>query len=169
MNKNRLNEIESHLELLYEQRREKEEAIIVASRGDKTILKQQLRLEILKPIRDYEQEYWQIVANQSNLAEIPEAEAEVVIAEFVEGVGQLQGEKAAVIEYLQKILAKVEEPGPTAAAKFKTIISSIPPFIGISYEAELDTENFLNRYFPTFVSKVKSLKNMTGVQRLKKE
>jgi hypothetical protein len=158
MNKNRLNEIESHLELLYEQRREKEEAIIVASRGDKTILKQQLRLEILKPIRDYERDYWQIIANQSNLAEIPEAEAEVVIAEFVEGVGQLQGENAEVIEYLQKILAKVEEPGPTAAAKLKAVVSSIPPFIGISYEAELDTENFLNRYFPTFMKAVKSLK-----------
>jgi ABC-type Fe2+-enterobactin transport system substrate-binding protein len=159
MNKNRLNEIESHLELLYEQRREKEEAIIVAARGDKTILKQQLRLEILKPIRDYEQEYWQIIAGQSNLVQISEADAEVVIAEFVEGVGQLREENAEVIEYLQKILAKVEEPGPTAAAKLKAVVSSIPPFVGISYEAELDTENFLNRYFPTF---------MKAVQRLKK-
>ncbi|MCA2630651.1 MULTISPECIES: hypothetical protein [unclassified Microcystis] len=159
MNKNRLNEIESHLKLLYEQRREKEEAIIVAARGDKTILKQQLRLEILKPIRDYEQEYWQIIAGQSNLVQISEADAEVVIAEFVEGVGQLREENAEVIEYLQKILAKVEEPGPTAAAKLKAVVSSIPPFVGISYEAELDTENFLNRYFPTF---------MKAVQRLKK-
>ena len=159
MNKNRLNEIESHLELLYEQRREKEEAIIVAARGDKTILKQQLRLEILKPIRDYEQEYWQIIAGQSNLVQISEADAEVVIAEFVEGVGQLRGENAEVIEYLQKILAKVEEPGPTAAAKLKAVVSSIPPFVGISYEAELDTENFLNRHFPTL---------MKAVQRLKK-
>lgn len=159
MNKNRLNEIESHLELLYEQRREKEEAIIVAARGDKTILKQQLRLEILKPIRDYEQEYWQIIAGQSNLVKISEADAEVVIAEFVEGVGQLREENAEVIEYLQKILAKVEEPGPTAAAKLKAVVSSIPPFVGISYEAELDTENFLNRHFPTL---------MKAVQRLKK-
>jgi ABC-type Fe2+-enterobactin transport system substrate-binding protein len=159
MNKNRLNEIESHLELLYEQRREKEEAIIVAARGDKTILKQQLRLEILKPIRDYEQEYWQIIAGQSNLVKISEADAEVVIAEFVEGVGQLREENAEVIEYLQKILAKVEEPGPTAAAKLKAVVSSIPPFVGISYEAELDTENFLSRHFPTL---------MQAVQRLKK-
>ncbi|NCR12852.1 MAG: hypothetical protein GPJ02_07435 [Microcystis aeruginosa G13-12] len=159
MNENRLNEIESHLKLLYEQRREKEEAIITAPAGGKTILKQQLRLQILKPIRDYEQEYWQIIAGQSNLVKISEADAEVVIAEFVEGVGQLRGENAEVIEYLQKILAKVEEPGPTAAAKLKAVVSSIPPFVGISYEAELDTENFLNRYFPTF---------MKAVQRLKK-
>ncbi len=159
MNENRLNEIESHLKLLYEQRREKEEAIITAPAGGKTILKQQLRLQILKPIRDYEQEYWQIIAGQSNLVKISEADAEVVIAEFVEGVGQLRGENAEVIEYLQKILAKVEEPGPTAAAKLKAVVSSIPPFVGISYEAELDTENFLNRYFPIF---------MKAVQRLKK-
>ena len=122
MNENRLNEIESYLQLLYEQRREKEEAIIIAPRGDKTILRQQLRLETLKPIRDYEQEYWQIVANQSNLVEIPEDEAKVVVAEFVEGVGQLRGENAEVIEYLQKILAKVEETGPTAAAKGTGIV-----------------------------------------------
>jgi hypothetical protein len=76
----------------------------------------------------------------------------------VEGVGQLQGENTEIMEYLQKILAKVEEPGPTASAKLKTVISSIPPFIGISYEAELDTENFLNRYFPTFMKAVQSLK-----------
>ena len=159
MNKNRLNEIESHLELLYEQRREKEQAIITAPPGGKTILKQQLRLEVLQPIGEYEQEYWQIIANQSNLAEIPEAEAEVVVAEFVKGVGQLQGENAEVIEYLQKILAKVEEPGPTAAAKLETVISSIPPFVGISIKTELDIKNFLNRHFPTL---------MKAVQRLKK-
>ena len=136
-----------------------EEAIITAPAGGKTILKQQLRLQILKPIRDYEQEYWQIIAGQSNLVKISEADAEVVIAEFVEGVGQLRGENAEVIEYLQKILAKVEEPGPTAAAKLKAVVSSIPPFVGISYEAELDTENFLSRHFPTL---------MQAVQRLKK-
>jgi hypothetical protein len=39
------------------------------------------------------------------------------------------------------------------------VVSSIPPFVGISYEAELDTENFLNRHFPTL---------MKAVQRLKK-
>lgn len=159
MNKNRLNEIESHLELLYEQRREKEEAIITAPAGGKTILRQQLRLEILKPIRDYEQEYWQIIANQSNLSEIPETEAEVVVAEFVKGVGQLQGENAEVIEYLQKILAKVEEPDSTAAAKLEAVISSIPPFVGISIRTELDLKDFLSRHFPTL---------MNAVQRLKK-
>ena len=159
MNKHRLNEIKSHLDLLYEQRREKEQVIITAPAEDKTRLKQRLRLEILKPIRDYEQEYWQIIAGQSNLVQISEADAEVVIAEFVEGVGQLREENAEVIEYLQKILAKVEEPGPTAAAKLKAVVSSIPPFVGISYEAELDTENFLSRHFPTL---------MKAVQRLKK-
>jgi hypothetical protein len=160
MNKNRLKEIESLLEQLYEQRREKEQAIITAPAGGKTILQQQLRSDILRFIQAYEKEYWQIIATQSNLAEIPETEAEVVVAEFVEGVGQLQGENAKIVEYLQKILAKVEEPGPTAAAKLKTVISSIPPFVGISYEAELDTENFLNRHFPLL---------MKGVQRLKKQ
>ena len=159
MNKNRLNEIESHLEKLYEQKYGIETAVILASPEEQTRLRQKIQIQISPQIGKYEQEYWQIIANQSNLAEIPEAEAEVVVAEFVKGVGQLQGENAEVIEYLQKILAKIEEPGPTAAAKLKAVVSSIPPFVGISYEAELDTENFLNQYFPTF---------MKGVQRLKK-
>jgi len=158
MNKNRLNEIESNLKLLYGQKHGIEKAQILAGSEEKTRLEQKIQVEISPEIGKYEQEYWQIIANQSDLAEIPETEAEVVVAEFVKGVGQLQGEKAAVIEYLQKILAKVEETGPTAAAKFKTIISSIPPFVGISYEVELDTENFLNRYFPTFMKAVQSLK-----------
>jgi hypothetical protein len=72
---------------------EKEQAIITAPPGGKTILKQQLRIEVLQPIGEYEQEYWQIIANQSNLAEIPEAEAEVVVAEFVKGVGTTSGRK----------------------------------------------------------------------------
>ena len=158
MNKNRLNEIESNLKLLYGQKHGIEKAQILAGSEEKTRLEQKIQVEISPEIGKYEQEYWQIIANQSDLAEIPETEAEVVVAEFVKGVGQLQGENAEVIEYLQKILAKVEEPGPTAAAKLKAVVSSIPPFIGISYEAELDTENFLNRYFPTFIEAVQRLK-----------
>ena len=159
MNKNRLNEIESHLEKLYEQKYGIETAVILASPEEQTRLRQKIQIQISPQIGKYEEEYWQIIANQSNLAEIPEAEAEVVVAEFVKGVGQLQGENAEVIEYLQKILAKVEEPGPTAAAKLKAVVSSIPPFIGISYEAELDLKDFLSRHFPTL---------MNAVQRLKK-
>lgn len=159
MNKNRLNEIESHLDTLYKQKYGIETALILSPPEEQTRLRQRIQIQISPQIGKYEQEYWQIIANQSNLVEISESEAEVVVAEFVKGVGQLQGENAEVIEYLQKILAKVEEPGPTAAAKLKAVVSSIPPFVGISYEAELDTENFLNRHFPTL---------MKAVQRLKK-
>jgi hypothetical protein len=159
MNKNRLNEIESHLDLLYRQKHGIETALILAPLEEQIRLRQKIQIQISPEIGKYEQEYWQIIANQSNLVEIPEAEAEVVIAEFVERVGQLQGENAKIVEYLQKILAKVEETGPTAAAKLKTIFSSIPPFVGISIETELDIENLLNQYFPLL---------MKGVQRLKK-
>ena len=90
MNKNRLNEIESHLEKLYEQKYGIETAVILASPEEQTRLRQKIQIQISPQIGKYEQEYWQIIANQSNLAEIPEAEAEVVVAEFVKGVGQLQ-------------------------------------------------------------------------------
>jgi len=159
MNKNRLNEIESHLDKLYEQKYGIETALILASPEELTRLRQRIQIQISPQIGKYEQEYWQIIANRSNLVEISESEAEVVVAEFVKGVGQLQGENAEVIEYLQKILAKVEEPDSTAAAKLETVISSIPPFVGISIKTELDIKNFLNRHFPTL---------MKAVQRLKK-
>jgi hypothetical protein len=55
-----------------------------------------------------------------------------------------------VLQILQEIRDKLNQPGPTAAAKLKGVISSIPPFVGISYEAELDTENFFQQHFPTF-------------------
>jgi len=158
MNKNRLNEIESNLKLLYGQKHGIEKALILAASEEKIRLEQKIQVEISPEIGKYEQEYWQIIANQSDLAEIPETEAEVVVAEFVKGVGQLQGENAEVIEYLQKILAKVEEPDSTAAAKLEAVISSIPPFVGISIRTELDLKNFLSRHFPTLMNAVQSLK-----------
>jgi hypothetical protein len=121
-------------------------------------INERIREEYDYQILQYEQEYWQIIDNKSKSIEIPEAEAEIVVAEFVQGVGQIQGEKAEIMNHLQRILAEVEKPSTTASAKLKGVISSIPPFVGISYEAELDTENFLRQHFPTFINFVQSLK-----------
>ena len=92
--------------------------------------------------------------------EIPEPEAEIFVADIVEEVGQfeVQGQYSdEVLQILQEIRDKLNQPGATAAAKLKGVISSIPPFVGISYEAELDTENFFQQHFPTFRKWAKAL------------
>lgn len=160
MNRNRLNEIRRNLELLYQQKNGIETALILAPLEEQIRLRQKIQVQISPEIEKYEQEYWKIIADQSNLVKIPEAE--VVIAEFVERVGQLQGQNAKVIEYLHKILVKVEEPNSTSVAKLTTIFSSIPPFVGIAIETELDLENFLSRHFPTLMKVVQGLNKVIG-------
>jgi Glu-tRNA(Gln) amidotransferase subunit E-like FAD-binding protein len=149
---NRLSQIEKNLELLQEQLGGKEETLIRSPQEDKIRIKQQIR-ELRKEIQEQEENYWQVLAQQTKTEEIPEQEAESIVAEIVEGVGQIEVQRQypdEVIQILQEIRDKLNQPGATAAAKLKGVISSIPPFVGISYEAELDTENFLQRHFPTF-------------------
>lgn len=101
-----------------------------------------------------------MLAERSQAAEIQEPEAEVVVAELVEQVGQLQTNSQSseeLLDWLQKIYAEVSKPGVPAAAKLKGTLSLMPPAIGLSYEAELDTENFLRTNFPTFTKWAKAL------------
>ena len=149
---NRLSDIQESLELLQEQLGGKQKALNLAPQEEKIRIKQQIR-ELRKEIREQEEEYWQILDRQTKTAEIPEPEAEIIVAEIVEEVGQIEVQRQypdEVVQILQEIRDKLNQPGPTAAAKLKGVISSIPPFVGISYEAELDTENFLQQHFPTF-------------------
>jgi hypothetical protein len=156
---NRLSQIEENLELLQEQLGGKENALILAAPEEEIRINQQIR-KLRKKIREQEEEYWQVVAQQTKTVEIPEHEAEIIVADIVEEVGQfeVQGQYSdEVLQILQEIRDKLNQPGATAAAKLKGVISSIPPFVGISYEAELDTENFFQRHFPTFQEWAKAL------------
>ena len=149
---NRLSDIEENLELLQEQLVGKQKALNLAPQEEKSRIKLQIR-ELRKEIREQEKDYWQVFARQTKIVEIPEQEAENIVAEIVEEVGQIevQGQYPdEVVQIWQEIRDKLNQPGATAAAKLKGVISSIPPFVGISYEAELDTENFLQQHFPTF-------------------
>jgi hypothetical protein len=149
---NRLPDMEENLELLQEQLVGKQKALNLAPQEEKSRIKQQIR-ELRKEMREQEEEYWQVLDRQTKTVEIPEQEAESIVAEIVEGVGQIEVQRQypdEVIQILQEIRNKLNQPGATAAAKLKGVISSIPPFVGISYEAELDTENFLQQHFPTF-------------------
>lgn len=158
MNENRLTEIELKLKRLYERKSGMENARDLYPLEERTRVNQRIREEVDPQIRDYEREYWQIIDDKSKLTEIPEAEAEIVVAEFVEGVGQIQGENEEIINYLKEILARIEQSDETASAKLKVIISSIPPFVGISFEPELDIRKLLGQYFPKLNNRVQGLK-----------
>ncbi|MEG5064559.1 hypothetical protein QUB33_13145 [Microcoleus sp. B3-A4] len=149
---NRLSDMEENLEDLKEQLVGKVKALNFAPQEEKIRIKQQVR-ELRKEIREQEEDYWQVIARQTKTVEIPEQEAEIIVAEIVEEVGQIEVQRQypdEVIQILQEIRDKLNQPGATAAAKLKGVISSFPPFVGISYEAELDTENFFQQHFPTF-------------------
>ena len=152
MPSDRLSQIEKKLKLLRDQQDALEQEAILTTGLAKIQAKQRLGEEIKPEIREYEKEYWQVLAQQAKTEEIPEHEAQAIVAQIVEEVGQieLQRHPDEVLQILQQIRDKLNQPGPTAAAKLKGVISSIPPFVGISYEAELDTENFLQQHFPTF-------------------
>ena len=156
----RLSQIEKKLKLLRDQQDALENKAIMTTGIENIQTEQWLQEEIKPKIREYEKEYWQVLAQQTTIGEISEQEAEIIVAEIVEEVGQIevQGQYSdEVLQILQEIRDKVNQPRATAAAKLKGVISSIPPFVGISYEAELDTENFFQQHFPTFRKLIKVL------------
>ena len=157
----RLSQLEKHLELLREQLGGLEEAMITSHQSQKVLHKQQIR-QLRKEMQPFEQEYWEILAQRAGEIDIPESEAEVIIAEIVEQhdrIGQMQSYPQPVVELLQKIYEEVSKPGTPAAAKLKGSLSLMPPFVNVVYEAELDTENTLSRVFarvsPTFNNLIK--------------
>lgn len=154
MDSGRLQQIKENLELLREQRFALEQEAILQTGLAKTQALQRLRKDVKLPIKNFEQEYWQILSRQSESIDIPEQEAEVVIAEIVKEVNSIELSKPSysneMMILLMEIRDRFNQPGTTAAAKLKGVISSFPPFVGLSYEAELDTENFSRKHFPTF-------------------
>jgi hypothetical protein len=155
MSSTRLHQVEEFLTILRDQKMSLEREILLTTGLHKTQAEQRLRLEIKPQLREYEQEYWQILADESAITDIsePVPEVEVVVAEIVKEAEQLQTSQEysdEVLKWLQKIHAEVSKPEEPAAAKLKGALSLLPPFVNLSYEAELDTEKFLQRHFPTF-------------------
>ncbi len=153
MDYERLRQVEKSLKRLREQLANKEDTLVTIEPAEKVRIRQQI--DDLKPqIKDFEQEYWQILASGSAELAVDEPEAEILVAEIVQEVGKLEVQQPAypeeMLQILRQIRDKLNEPEPLAAAKLKGVVSSMPPFVGVSYEAEIDTENFLRRHFPTF-------------------
>jgi hypothetical protein len=158
MDKARLNDIEGLLRILREQKIGLEKEVLLCTGIQKIQTEQRLKLEIQPKIFEYEKEYWQIVS-QPEFIEFSDQEANVIFAEVVKEFNSIELKESvyptAILTLLTEIRDKLNQNDKAAAAKLKGIISSIPPFIGLSYEAEIDTENFLTKYFPTFTRFVK--------------
>lgn len=159
MSSDRLRQVERNLTRLRQQLAGKEDTLTTIAPEERVRIKQQID-DLKEEMQPFEQEYWQILADESATVAISELEPEVVVAEIVEQAGQLQTSQeypAEVLEWLQKIHAEVTKPGTPAAAKLKGALSLMPPFVNVSYEAELDTESFLQKHFPTFKKWSKAL------------
>lgn len=155
MPSDRLSHVSDRLDGLLEQLAGLEESHDLSPMEEQTRLK--LRIKKLKAeIQPVEQEYWQLLATQSASLTIPEPEAEVAVGEIVETVTQLEVAptiySAELLQCLQAIRDRLTQSDPKApaSAKLKGVLSTVPPFIGVAYEGELDLEAFFQQNFPTF-------------------
>ena len=158
MPNDRLPQVEKTLKRLRDQLHGKEDTLTTIAPEERVRIKQQIE-DLKAEIKPFETEYWQILAEQSTAIAIPEPEAEVIVAELVEQVAHLQVQQypPEMLALLQQIYEQVNKPETAAAAKLKGTLSLLPPFVGVTYEAELDTEKFLQNNFPTFTKWAKAL------------
>jgi len=165
MSAQHLEQLEDDIKLLRDQLAGKRRTLVTIAPEEQVRIEQQIG-ELRKKIRNFEQEKWDLIAQITSGSDIANDEAEVVVAELIaEGaaIATNPPDDALVLELLQKILGKLNEPDKPAAAKLKGAISALTPFVSLTYEAELDTENTVRKYFPTFSTWTKE-----AVGRLKK-
>lgn len=150
MTRDRLSDVEAALRDLYEQLAGQEQGWRLAEEAEKARIKQKIRLT-WNEIRKYEQEYSTRLSQRVKRQEMPEATAEIVVAELVEEVELLQTtvQQDEVKTLLGQILAELQKPSSPASAKLKVAIPLIPSLV--TYELEGDTESVVRRLFPTFV------------------
>ena len=166
MSAGELQNLDKNIQRLKEQLAGKRDILVTIGPEEQVRIKQQIE-DLRRLIRDFEREKWDLVASESQESSFPDAE--VMVAEIVTELTAITKEpppelaSAQILELLNQILAKLNQPERSAAAKLKAAISTIPPFVSLTYEAELDTESTFKRYFPTFNRAIAGVKN-----RLKK-
>ncbi|MEG4242256.1 hypothetical protein QUA46_06350 [Microcoleus sp. MON2_D6] len=148
--KQRLADLEKILDVEYKKLRNFQYRIAhTSSAAEKFDLEVRIEHESLPMIRKYEREYWNILAKEAPSCEVIEKEAHNAIVEVVTEVEliQIQPNKYSdeLMQKLQEILDKLNEPQTPAAAKLKAALPLVP-FI-MNYELELDTEILLKRVF----------------------
>ena len=153
MSAGELQNLDKNIQRLKEQLAGIRDAWTVARSEDKVLLEQRINDKRIE-IKELEREKWDLIASESQEASFPDAE--VMVAEIVTELTAITAEpppelaSVQILESLNQILAKLNQPERSAAAKLKAALSTIPPFVSLTYEAELDTESTFKRYFPTF-------------------
>lgn len=110
----------------------------------------QINNYIMPRIRKYEEEkYWWRLAAEARSCEVAEADASQAIVKVVQEVELIQSQPNKypneLMDKLQEIFDKLNEPQTPAAAKLKAALPLIPGIL--FYEVELDTEISLTRVF----------------------
>ncbi|MDJ0707818.1 MAG: hypothetical protein QNJ46_31470 [Leptolyngbyaceae cyanobacterium MO_188.B28] len=141
----RLEDLEGLLQLLYEKLGSFErELIVTASISAKFELKQRIKREILPSIRRYEAEYWELYSKETFV--ISDADAESQLAQVEQAIESIERIPPAeyppeLLPLLQDIQTKLEESDKAASAKLKLALPLIPAIA--SYELEMDTEGLM--------------------------
>jgi predicted nucleic acid-binding Zn-ribbon protein len=158
----RLSQLEKNLNAQYKLLAAAEEGINQAqSKVAAAKYEMEIDNDIRPRIQKYEEEYFSLLQQESASVTFVEAEAQAVVDALSQEVVRVQrqpdGYTAEILELLKQIEDKLNEE-VTADAKLKGTLSILPPFIGLSYEAQLDTENFCRKYFPTLTRLIKGAK-----------
>jgi DNA repair exonuclease SbcCD ATPase subunit len=129
-----LQNLDKNIQRLKEQLAGKRDILVTIGPEEQVRIKQQIE-DLRRLIRDFEREKWDLVASESQEASFPDAE--VMVAEIITEVTAITTEppdqlaSPQILELLNQILAKLNQPERSAAAKLKAAISTIPPFVSL--------------------------------------
>jgi len=144
-----LADLEETLDSLYETLGEAQKRLGYANDiFEKNGIKQRIRKEVSPEIRKYEAEYWNLLAQETRSYAVEENDASSAIVEVQAHLRVIESQpnlNEELMQKLQAILDKLNEPETPVAAKAMLTLPLIPGIL--SYEVELDTENSLRRAF----------------------
>ncbi|MFN7909698.1 MAG: hypothetical protein ACK5N6_17145 [Microcystis sp.] len=129
-----LQNLEDNIQRLKQQLAGKRDILVTIGPEEQVRIKQQIE-DLRRLIRDFEREKWDLVASDSQEASFPDAE--VMVAEIVTELTAITTEppdqlaSPQILELLNQILAKLNQPERSAAAKLKASLSTIPPFVSL--------------------------------------
>ena len=129
-----LQNLDKNIQRLKQQLAGKRDTLVKIAPEEEVRIKQQIE-DLRRLIRDFEREKWDLVASDSQEASFPDAE--VMVAEIVTELTAITKEpppelaSAQILELLNQILAKLNQPERSAAAKLKASLSTIPPFVSL--------------------------------------
>ena len=148
-NRERRSQLRELLDIQYEKLHEFERAIEISDGVSQRIaLRQQVRRDITPQLRETEREYASLLATDVPIERMPEDDAIALVSSLSHAANRAEvyqeaGASQEMLDLLQDIREKLDEPGRSAAAKLKVTLPIVP--LIASYELELDTENLVLR------------------------